>query len=92
MLALPNVKVPEPNLVKPPEPEIIPLKVLFPALPKDRVLPDKILTLPSPVRDKILLVFCTENVPEEFTFTAVLSDKVPLLIVNVPFWISVVPV
>ena len=54
--------MPEPNLVKPPEPEIIPLKVLFPVLPKDRVLPDKILTFPSPVRENILWEFCTEKV------------------------------
>ena len=61
-------------------------------LPKDRVLPDEIVTLPSPVRDDILSVFCTENVPVELTFTAVLSDKEPLLMVSVPFWMSVVPV
>ena len=54
MLALFKVKVPEPNLVKPPEPEIIPLNVLFPEDPVERVRPDKIITLPSPVKDAIL--------------------------------------
>ena len=54
-----NVKVPEPALVKDPDPEIIPEIVSSPESPVVKVIPEASSTAPDPLRDWIVSVAST---------------------------------
>ena len=78
-----RVRVPAPNLVKPPEPLITPDNVSSPASPVDKVFPVAMLIDPSPKSDFIVSFALTCKEPGAETRTSVPSDKEPV-IVKVP--------
>ena len=84
-----NVKVPDPALVKDPDPEMTPEMVSSPPSPVVKVIPLANSTAPDPLKDWIVSVASTSQVPE--LITSVVSAKVPET-VKVPAEIVVSPV
>ena len=79
MFAPERVRVPEPNLYMPPEPEITPEKVVELLSRPEAKIPPLSVTLPAPAREPIsrMWPFASSVAPEEIV-TALELDSAPL--------------